>query len=189
MVTLENWRERMSEDMRLRDYRPRTQQAYLAAARQFIEHVKREPETFADEEVRGYFLYLREQRRLAPSTIHIALHALRFFLRRLLQHVLPRGLHRVRAFGLLHPAHRHTLRRLQLLLAPPPVTEPPPAREPEPRRPRLRCPHCGDGSLRLLRRLSPAICVALALAADPATTHAARAPPSPSCPAPGAPPP
>ena len=39
-------------------------------------------------------------------------------LRRFLQHVPPRGMHRVRAFGLLHPAERHTLRRLQLLLAP-----------------------------------------------------------------------
>ena len=26
MVTLKNWRERMSEDMRLRDFRPRTQE-------------------------------------------------------------------------------------------------------------------------------------------------------------------
>src|SRR5690606_13992559 len=40
------------------------------------------------------------------------------FLRRFLQHVPLRGLHRVRAFGLLHPAERTTLRRLQLLLAP-----------------------------------------------------------------------
>jgi hypothetical protein len=39
------------------------------------------------------------------------------FLRRFLQHVPLRGLHRVRAFGLLHPAERTTLRRLQLLLA------------------------------------------------------------------------
>ncbi len=37
------------------------------------------------------------------------------FLRRFLQHVLPKGLHRVRAFGLLHPARRSVLRRLQLL--------------------------------------------------------------------------
>jgi len=28
MVTLHTWRERMSEDMRLRDFRPRTQGAY-----------------------------------------------------------------------------------------------------------------------------------------------------------------
>lgn len=38
------------------------------------------------------------------------------FLRRYLQHVLPRGVHRVRSFGLLHPSHRVQLRRLQLLL-------------------------------------------------------------------------
>lgn len=42
------------------------------------------------------------------------------FLRRFLQHVLPRGFHRVRTFGLLHSAQRTTLRRLQLLLAPRP---------------------------------------------------------------------
>lgn len=40
------------------------------------------------------------------------------FLRRFLQHVPLRGLHRVRSFGLLHPRERNTLRRLQLMLAP-----------------------------------------------------------------------
>ena len=40
------------------------------------------------------------------------------FLRRFLQHVPTKGLHRARAYGLLHPAHRSTtLKRLQLLLA------------------------------------------------------------------------
>lgn len=39
------------------------------------------------------------------------------FLRRYLQHVLPQGFHKVRYFGLLSPANRVTLRRLQLLLA------------------------------------------------------------------------
>jgi hypothetical protein len=38
------------------------------------------------------------------------------FLRRFLQHVPVRGLHRVRAFGLLHSSRRVTLQRLQLLL-------------------------------------------------------------------------
>jgi hypothetical protein len=40
------------------------------------------------------------------------------FLRRFLQHVPPKGFHRVRAFGLLHPEHRDRLRQLQLLFAP-----------------------------------------------------------------------
>ena len=79
MVTLKTWRERMSEDMRLRDFRPRTQEGYLLAVRQFIDRVAREPEVLTDEDVRAYFLYLREDKKLAPSTINIAVHALRFF--------------------------------------------------------------------------------------------------------------
>ena len=79
MVTLKTWRERMSKDMRLRDFRPRTQEGYLLAVRQFIDRVEREPETMTDEDVRAYFLYLREEKKLAPSTINIAVHALRFF--------------------------------------------------------------------------------------------------------------
>lgn len=79
MITLDTWRARMSEDMRLRDFRPRTQQGYLLAVRQFIDRVAREPETFTDEDVRAYFLYLREDKKLAPSSINIAVHTLRFF--------------------------------------------------------------------------------------------------------------
>ena len=41
----------------------------------------------------------------------------REFLRRYLQHVLPQGFHKVRYFGLLSPANRLTLKRVQLLLA------------------------------------------------------------------------
>ena len=79
MVTLENWRERMSEDMRLRDFRPRTQEGYALAVRQFLDRMAREPEVLTDEDVRTYFLYLREDKKLAPSSINIAVHALRFF--------------------------------------------------------------------------------------------------------------
>ena len=78
MVTLKNWRERMSEDMRLRDFRPRTQEGYLLAARQFVEWTGCEPDAITDEQVRGYFLYLREGKKLAPSSINIAVYAVRF---------------------------------------------------------------------------------------------------------------
>ena len=66
MVTLGNWRERMSEDMRLCDFRPRTQGGYLLAVRLFLERLGREPESLTDEDVRAYFLYLREDKKLAP---------------------------------------------------------------------------------------------------------------------------
>ena len=79
MVTLKTWRARMSEDMRLRDFRPRTQEGYALAVRQFIDWVQIEPRAITDDKVRAYFLYLREGKKLAPSTINIAVHALRFF--------------------------------------------------------------------------------------------------------------
>lgn len=85
MVTLQTWRERMSEDMRLRDFRPRTQEGYLAATRQFVDWTNKDPGDFAEEDVRRYFLYLRETKKLAPSSINIVVHALRFFLVHTLQ--------------------------------------------------------------------------------------------------------
>jgi hypothetical protein len=99
------------------------------------------------------------------------------FLRRFLQHVPLQGLHRVRAFGLLHSAHRDTLRRLQLLLASRQAPEAPTHQQPP--RLRLPCPRCGQASLVLLRRLSPDECAAWANAAapGPAGLPSARAPP------------
>jgi hypothetical protein len=86
------------------------------------------------------------------------------FLRRFLQHVPLRGLHRVRAFGLLHPAERTTLRRLQLLLAPP-AAPPAPSQNAAMPTPRPRCPHCHQPALHRVRRLSADQCAAFLAAA------------------------
>ena len=78
------------------------------------------------------------------------------FLRRLLQHGLPQGFHRVRCYGLLHPNQRLTLRHLQLLLGDPTATgDDSPACAP-----RFRCPHCRAGALILVRSLTPEECFA-----------------------------
>jgi hypothetical protein len=88
------------------------------------------------------------------------------FMRRFLQHVLPRGFHKVRYFGLWHPAQRHNAARvrqmLQLQATPkpdppldsglPPIK--PPDAEPEPLIEPPICPHC-QGRLILIRTLSP----------------------------------
>ncbi len=89
------------------------------------------------------------------------------FMRRFLQHVLPRGFHKVRYFGLWHPAHRHSAARVRQMLqlqaspkldpsqdpnVPPlvlPDAEPAPPIEP------MICPHCRQGWLILIRRLTP----------------------------------
>ena len=40
------------------------------------------------------------------------------FIRRFLQHVLPRGTHKVRYYGIWNPAYRALLRRVQLVTGP-----------------------------------------------------------------------
>jgi hypothetical protein len=106
-------------------------------------------------------------RSSADDRIHTMTLSAEEFLRRFLQHVPPRGFHRVRAFGLLHPSARGTLRRLQLLLG---VSPPDPF---SPRIPPLRCPACADGVLRLVRRLSATECAVFVIVSSPQ----ARAPP------------
>jgi integrase/recombinase XerD len=69
MITLENWRERMSEDMRLRDLRPRTIESYLLAVRLFVEWRKKDPEKLTEQDVRQYVLHLRDDKHQAPSRI------------------------------------------------------------------------------------------------------------------------
>jgi Putative transposase len=81
-------------------------------------------------------------------------------IRRLLPHVWPQGFHKVRYDELWSPAHRALLPRVQLALAglapTPSPAAPEPAtcaddRYPPPRRAGQTCPHCGHGSLVLLR--------------------------------------
>lgn len=77
------------------------------------------------------------------------------FLRRYLQHVLPQGFHKVRYYGLLSPANRATLRRLQLLLAE--RAEPPEDTYERgvlrPALPADRCPCCGEGTMLVIQWL------------------------------------
>jgi site-specific recombinase XerD len=81
MITIDTWRARMSEDLRLRDYSERTQTSYLLAVRQLVEWLGREPATWTEDDIRRYFLYLREDKKASPSSINVALHGIRFFVR------------------------------------------------------------------------------------------------------------
>lgn len=92
MAKIKTWRERMSEDMRLSDFSSRTREGYLAAATQFVkwlEKLDRDPGTATDDDVRDYFLYLRDDKQLAPSSIHVILYALQFLLQRTMRRDLP----------------------------------------------------------------------------------------------------
>jgi hypothetical protein len=83
------------------------------------------------------------------------------FMRRFLQHVLSKGLHKVRYFGLWHPAKRKDAARARLLLlldrqATPLRTQmsADDADPEQPDGPRV-CPCCGSGRLLLVRQISP----------------------------------
>ncbi|TFI58862.1 IS91 family transposase [Sphingomonas parva] len=69
------------------------------------------------------------------------------FIRRFLLHVLPRGFHRIRHYGLLASASRkESIARARELLPVAPPSEPPPADQPAPLPP---CPCCG-GRMRII---------------------------------------
>lgn len=84
------------------------------------------------------------------------------FLRRFLQHVLPRGVHKVRYYGLWSPSHRDQLHTWQQRLAPAAAPAAPPSAlapagpissaPPTPAPARI-CPYCHRGTLVWVRRL------------------------------------
>ena len=72
-------RERMRQDLILHGMAPRTQEAYLAAVRGLAQYYHQRPDTLSEAHVQGYVRYLIEERRLAPSSVRVAVMGLRFF--------------------------------------------------------------------------------------------------------------
>ena len=72
-------RERMIEDMQLRGYSARTQEAYVAAVRQVFQHFECTPGRLTEEQLRQYFLYLANEKKVARPTATIALCGIKFF--------------------------------------------------------------------------------------------------------------
>lgn len=72
-------RQKMIEDMQLRGLSVRTQEAYVQAVRQFLKYRHKPPEQVSQEDIREYFLYLKNTRHVSRSTCTIALCGLKFF--------------------------------------------------------------------------------------------------------------
>ena len=72
-------RQRMIDDMQLRGLSARTREVYVAAVRQLAGHYRRSPAEITKEELRQYFLYLANEKKVARATATIALCAIRFF--------------------------------------------------------------------------------------------------------------
>ena len=71
-------RQRMIEDMQIRNLSPHTQDSYVQQVSQFARHFGKSPIELCPEDIRTYQVYLTNERKLAPSSILIAVSALRF---------------------------------------------------------------------------------------------------------------
>src|SRR5277367_3370264 len=78
MTTL---RQRMLEDLRIRNYAPTTVRCYIRAVAEYAKHFNKPPDQLGSEEIRSWQLFLLNEKRVKLSTYIQAVCALRFFYR------------------------------------------------------------------------------------------------------------
>src|SRR5215831_19075109 len=76
-------REKMIEEMKLRNFSPRTQQAYTGAMIALVKHYRRSPDQLSQDEIRAYLLHLQE-RGLSASSRNVAISGMKFFYHQIL---------------------------------------------------------------------------------------------------------
>ena len=82
-------RQRMLDDMQLRGLSPNTQRRYVQAVRLFAQHFGKSPDLITEEELRHYFLFLRNDKCVSRSTATVALCAIKFFYEHTVQRAWP----------------------------------------------------------------------------------------------------
>jgi site-specific recombinase XerD len=78
-------RQKMIENMQLHGFAERTQKSYMQVVRQLAEYYNKPPDQISEEELRQYFLYLKNVKKVSRSTITLALCGIKFFFERTLQ--------------------------------------------------------------------------------------------------------
>ena len=71
-------RQRMTEDMQVRNLALNTQTSYVQQVSLFARHFNKSPELLGPEDIRTYQVYLTNEKKLAPGSVLIAVAALRF---------------------------------------------------------------------------------------------------------------
>jgi len=90
-------RKRMIECLQLRGLSERTQEAYVRAVRQLSEHYHKSPALLTEEELRQYFLFIKNVKHYSRPTMTVAICGIKFFYERTLQREW-------QTFNLLRPA-------------------------------------------------------------------------------------
>jgi integrase/recombinase XerD len=114
-------RKRMIECLQLKGLSERTQESYVRAVRQLAEHYHKAPDLISEEELRQYFLFIKNVKHYSRNTMTIAICGIRFCY----EHTLNRNW---AIFGIVRPAPekklpvilsraevRDVLRRVRLL--------------------------------------------------------------------------
>ena len=74
-------RQKLIEDMQIRNLAANTQKSYVKHVARFARHFQKSPELLGPEQIRAYQIYLTNEEKLAASTITVAISALRFLYR------------------------------------------------------------------------------------------------------------
>ncbi len=78
-MTLQDYLTRMLQDLQLRGMSVSSQESYVYAVRKISEHYNKLPDQITENEIREYFLYLRNVRKYGRSASTLALCGLKFF--------------------------------------------------------------------------------------------------------------
>jgi integrase/recombinase XerD len=77
-------RQRMIVAMQVRGFSPRTHESYLSAVRDLAKFARRSPDTLERADLARYFEHLVLKRRLAPASVRLSYHGIRFLYREVL---------------------------------------------------------------------------------------------------------
>ena len=71
--------QRMSDDLHLAGVSKRTHDGYLRAIRQLADFCQTSPERISEDQLRQFFLHLKNERRFASGSMRVALSGVKFF--------------------------------------------------------------------------------------------------------------
>jgi integrase/recombinase XerD len=77
--------EQFQQFVELKDYRPTTKKEYVRYVRRLADHFQVDPAALTENDLRSYFIHLREHRRWGRSPMHLAKCSLRCFYRECLK--------------------------------------------------------------------------------------------------------
>lgn len=72
-------RQKLIQDLQLAGLSPSTQKAYVRYLRQLAEHFGSPPDRLSEKQIREFFLFLKNKKKLSPNTLRVPYAAIRFF--------------------------------------------------------------------------------------------------------------